>query len=350
MTAATISSTPRQRWTALIALLLIAAMWGSTFFLVKDATANYSLLTFLVLRWSIAALALLPFCLMLRRYPTRLEWRWGLGAGVLFALGYVLQVAALRVSDSGRVGFVTGLYVVLVPVLALITLRYPIKRRIWISGALAVAGMVLLANAPGGSVFGDVIALLSAVSFAAQILVIEKFPKGMDWRFVSLLQAAVVAAAGVVLLPIFAAFSGCSGALCALIAPFADPLPTSLPLNVVLVAVFTGVVASGLGLVIQVWAQRLLPPSEAALMYSAESPFAAVYGVMFRGEVLTVNAVIGCGLLFAGMVVVSLGGAFDASAANRRPHPMRPRTSARLTIQRGRPSEPSMVERLDELE
>ena len=160
----------------------------------------------------------------------------------------------------------------------------------------------------------------------------------MDWRFVSMLQAAVVALAGLVLLPILAAFGSCSGALCPLVAPFADPLPTSLPLNVVVIAVFTGVIASGLGLVIQVWAQRLLPPSEAALMYAAESPFAAVYGVVFRSEVLTVNAVIGCGLMFAGMVVVSVGGAFDASAANRRP--MQPRNSARLTIQRRRIKDP----------
>src|SRR5689334_5661284 len=130
LSAATAAHDPRQRWIAIVALMAISAMWGATFFLVKDATANYSLFTFLVLRWSIAALALLPFCLMLRRYPTRLEWRWGLGAGVLFAFGYVFQMVALRLSDSGRVGFITGLYVVLVPVLALVVLRYPIKRRI----------------------------------------------------------------------------------------------------------------------------------------------------------------------------------------------------------------------------
>jgi drug/metabolite transporter (DMT)-like permease len=313
------------------ALLFVAAIWGATFFLIKDATAEYSLMAFLVLRWLIAGLTLLPFCWRLGRLPSRAEWRWGVGAGVLFSSGYLFQIVALRLIDSGRVGFITGLYVVVVPILALLVLRYPLKPRILISSGLAVAGMVLLSGAPGGNWAGDLAAFLCAVSFAGQILVVEKFPTGMDWRYVSLIQAALVTLMGLVLMPVFAAFSACQGDLCPLLARFADPLPTTLPLTVIAVAAFTGVFASAIGLVAQVWAQRVLPPSDAALVYAAESPLAAVFGVVFRGEVLTPLAIIGCVLIMTSMVTLTLGA---SPATSRRQHPLRPRLSARLAAPR----------------
>lgn len=297
----------RQRWLAISALLFVAGVWGATFFLIKDVTAKYSLTGFLVVRWVIATSTLLPFCAQLRRLPTRAEWRWGLAAGVLFAGGYVFQIMALRLIDSGRVGFITGLYVVLVPVLALLFLRYPFTRRVLISCVLAVGGMVLLSNAPGGNLVGDITAFLCALSFAAQIVVVERFPKGMDWRYLATIQAGVVALVGAVLMPLLAAAQGCTGAICEWVLPFADPLPTTLPLSVLLVAAFTGLLASALGLFVQVWAQRILPPSEAALIYAMESPLAVVFGVLFLSEVLTGGALVGCALIFAAMLMVTMG-------------------------------------------
>jgi drug/metabolite transporter (DMT)-like permease len=305
----------RRRWLAISGLLFISAVWGATFFIIKDATTDYSLMAFLVVRWFIATLALLPFCIRLRRLPRPAEWRWGVRAGIPFSLGYLFQIMALRVIDSGRVGFITGLYVVLVPVLALVFLRYRLHVRVAISGVLAVCGMILLSNAPGGSLAGDLLAFLCALSFAAQILVVEKFPKGMDWHYLAMIQAGSVVLMGAALIPLLAAAQTCQGVLCAWVTPFADALPTALPLNVLGVAAFTGLVASALGLFVQVWAQRILPPSDAALIYAMESPLAVVFGVVFLSERLTPGAFVGCALIFAAMLLVTLAGSQPAAQA-----------------------------------
>lgn len=302
----------RERWLADGALLSIAAIWGSTFFMIKDATQNFPVLAFLTLRFVIAALALLPFVLReIRRrgvLPSRRDWAWGIGAGVLFAGGYIFQTFALRTVDAGRAGFITGLYVIFVPFLGLLVLQQPIERRVVVGGALALVGMVLLGYAPGGTLLGDILALLCALAYAAHILAIGEMPRSADWRFLALAQALTVAVLCGALLPILAGVRACEADICLALAPFADPLPTGLPINVLLVAAFTGILATAFGLMVQVWAQRILPPSDAALIFALEAPFAVFFGVIFLNEVLTPLALAGCALIFSGTLVVTLSG------------------------------------------
>ncbi len=298
----------RMRWIADGSLLAIAAIWGATFFMVKDVTSTFPVLAFLAIRFTLGSLALLPFVLRARRWPRRAEWGWGLLAGLMFFGGYIFQTFALRMIDSGRVGFITGLYVVLVPILALLLLRHALTRRVIIGTGLALVGLTLLSYAPGSSLLGDGLAFLCALSFAAQILVVEKFPKDADWRVMSLMQAVCVAVLSAVLLPILAALRGCDAPICLSLAPFADPIPAAIPLMVLGVAAFTGILATAAGLAIQVWAQRLLPPSDAALSFAMESPFSALFGFLFRGETLSASGLLGCGLILAGMLTTALGG------------------------------------------
>ncbi len=302
----------RERWLADGALLSIAAIWGSTFFMIKDATQTFPVLAFLTLRFVIAALVLLPFVLREIQQrgilPTRREWAWGIGGGILFAAGYIFQTFALRTVDAGRAGFITGLYVIFVPFLGLLVLRQPIERRVLIGSALALIGMVLLGYAPGGTLLGDVLALLCALAYAAHILAIGEMPRSADWRFLALAQALTVAVLCGALLLIMAAVRECHTDICLAFAPFADPLPTGLPLNVLLVAAFTGVLATAFGLMVQVWAQRILPPSDAALIFALEAPFAVFFGVIFLNEVVTLLALAGCALIFSGTLVVTVSG------------------------------------------
>ncbi len=298
----------RMRLLADAALLGIAAIWGATFFMVKDATSSFPVLAFLVIRFVLASLVLLPFVLRVRRWPTRQEWKWGLIAGMAFCGGYISQTFALRMIDSGRTGFITGLYVVLVPILALVLLRHTMTIRVIVGTVLALVGLTLLSYSPGGSFVGDLLAFLCALSYALQILAVEKFPKGADWRIMSLIQSGCVAVMCGVLLPVLAAVRTCQSPLCTSLVLFADPLPTTLPLMVLAVAAFTGVLASALGLAAQVWAQRILPPSDAALIYAMESPFSALFGWLFRGEMLATSGLVGCGLIMAGMLSTALGG------------------------------------------
>jgi drug/metabolite transporter (DMT)-like permease len=305
-----------MRWVADLSLLGIAAVWGVTFPIIKDATSVFPVLAFLVLRFGIGSLALLPFVLRASRWPTRAEWKWGLLAGLMFCLGYIFQTFSLRLVDSGRTGFITGLYVVLVPVLALLLLRHAMTLRVIVGTVLAFVGLTLLSYSPGGNVLGDVLAFLCAVSFALQILAVEKFPKDADWRIVSLMQSGCVAVVCGALLPIQAAVHECQASLCAPLLPFADVLPSSIPINVLVVAAFTGLVATAAGLALQVWAQRLLPPSDAALIFAMESPFSAVFGFLFRGEILTQSGIVGCGLILAGMLTTALNGDENGKRGN----------------------------------
>ncbi|PJF35688.1 MAG: hypothetical protein CUN49_09300 [Candidatus Thermofonsia Clade 1 bacterium] len=310
----------RERWLADSALLSVAAIWGSTFFMIKEATQGFPVLAFLTLRFAIAAVALVPLTAraVQRRgaMPTRREWAWGIGAGLLFTAGYVFQTFALRTVDAGRAGFITGLYVIFVPFLGLLFLRQPIERRVLLGGTLAFFGMALLGYAPGGTLLGDILAILCALAYAAHILAIGQMPRTADWRFLALAQALTVAVVCGALLPIMAAVRQCSAELCAVLAPFADPLPTDLPLKVLLVAAFTGLFATAFGLVVQVWAQRILPPSDAALIFALEAPFAVLFGVLFLNEVLTLVGLAGCLLIFSSTLVVTLG-AQQAIAADQ---------------------------------
>lgn len=298
MTNTMTSATPRTaktraHFTADAALLLVAAIWGATFFMVKEATVSFPVLGFLALRFLLVMVIMSPLVIRLRRWPTRAELRWGLTVGVFLTLGYLGQTFAMRVIDAGRAGFITGLYVVMVPFLAWILLGHKITRRIWIGTITALVGLVLLGYAPGGDLVGDLLAVGCALAYALQILAVGKFPKGMDWRWLMVIQMGTVGVITLLLL---------LGSV-----PFGQPLPTEIPPSVIFTALFTGLMASGFGLSVQIWAQKILTSSEAAIIYAMESPFAAFFGVVFRGEIVTLPAIVGGGLIITGVLVTTVG-------------------------------------------
>jgi drug/metabolite transporter (DMT)-like permease len=309
-------SKSKRRLLADLSLLFIAAIWGATFFLVKDATRTFSVLAFLAIRFTLASLVLLPFVLKITRHPTRLEMKWSILAGLAFCGGYIFQTLSLRLIDSGRAGFITGLYVILVPVLALVLLKHKLSLRSVIGAVLATVGLALLSNAPGGNIQGDVLAFLCALSYAIQIIAVERFPRNADWRIMAIIQSVCVALICGLLVPVQAGIQGCDIAICSSLQPFGEALPSSIPVSVWAVAAFTGILATAFGLAVQVWAQRQLPPNDAALIFAMESPFAALFGWLFRSEILTLTALLGCGLILLGMLTTAL----SSEAAEIPPH------------------------------
>jgi drug/metabolite transporter (DMT)-like permease len=290
-------------------LLIVAIVWGATFFMVKNATRDFPVLGFLALRFALATMALLPLVILnVRRWPNPAEWRWGVIAGIVLCLSYICQTFALRALGAGRTGFLTGLYVVLVPFLAMTLLRQRIVKRIWLGAGCAVTGLALLSGAPGGDLLGDSLALACAVLYAFQIIAVEQFPKDGDPRLMTAIQLGVVAVGCGILLPILASLNGCTEAVCTLLKPFADPIPASIPLPVLTTAAFTGFAASSVAISVQVWAQKILPPSEASLIYAMESPFSALFGVLFEHETLAGGALVGSTLMLIGMLITALGG------------------------------------------
>lgn len=130
----------RTQRLGLLALLLVTAVWGTTFPAMKQLTSDLSALQIIWLRFGMAALVLLPLWWGMRRA----EWRWGLGLGVLNFVAFWLQIEGLHHTTSNRNAFVTGLNVLIVPLIAWLVLHRKTSWNIWAACALAVVGMCLM--------------------------------------------------------------------------------------------------------------------------------------------------------------------------------------------------------------
>src|SRR6185503_12730647 len=142
---------PRAVTSPLLALVAVTAIWGYTFVPVQKAVAVYPLFAFLAVRFAISTLALAPFAWGPLRALPRAGWAAGLGAGTLLAAAYGLQTAGLELTTVTSTGFITGLYVVFTPLLALAAFHTPVPAAVWVGVVLALAGLLLLSGAPGGS-------------------------------------------------------------------------------------------------------------------------------------------------------------------------------------------------------
>src|SRR5439155_15088496 len=165
---------------AVVALIVVTAVWGITFVQVKDAVELYPLFAFLALRFAIATATLaVPGA---RRLPTL--GRGGAGGGVLLGLllaaGYVLQTAGLERTTVSSTGFITGMYVVLTPLLALILFRARIGLAAWGGVVLATAGLAMLSGIHAGSVAGDLLVLAAAAVYSLQIVLLERYAPRFD--------------------------------------------------------------------------------------------------------------------------------------------------------------------------
>ncbi len=266
----------------LVALIVVTAVWGVTFVQVKDAVAIYPVLAFLALRFGIASVTLaIPGASRIRG----LGWR-GAGAasfaGALLAAGYLLQTLGLERTSVSSAGFVTGMYVVLTPLLALALFRIRIGGAAWAGVLLATAGLALLAGVHGGG-GGDLLVLGGAAVYSLQIVLMERYAPLYD-------------AIGFTLVEMLAAF--------ALLAAFAIP-QISVPHGRTVwgALLVTGVFASALGFVVQTWAQKTTSATRTALLFALEPVWAAIFGYTLAGDRLGALGWGGCAVIMAGIVL-----------------------------------------------
>jgi drug/metabolite transporter (DMT)-like permease len=282
-------------------LLLVTLVWGSTFVMVKDAVASYPVFPFLTLRFGLATVVLLAIGGGRLR---RLGWR-GLRAGVLIGLwlfgGYALQTIGLQYTSASKAGFITGLSVALVPILSTLLLRRPPPPGAMIGVCLATVGLALLTlNHDLRVALGDLIVLGCAVSFALHIVSVSAFAPTMDPLGLTIVQVATVTvlSAGISLLTP---------------GPWPTPGPSGL-----FAAVFTGILATAAAFAIQTSMQRFTTPTHTALIFAGEPVFAAVFGVLLAGDVMTAGAVAGGALIVVGTVVSEIRWSERTAAAVSR--------------------------------
>ena len=269
----------------LFALVGVTAIWGVTFVQVQDAIALYPLFAFLAVRFAISTAVLAPFAWHSLRTTPRSGYAAGIGAGVLLAAAYGLQTAGLELTTVASTGFITGLYVVFTPLLALAFFGTPVPRALWAGVALAVVGLLLLNGVPGGSTLGNALVLGNAVFQAFQITAMERFAPRYDPRALTFLQMATS----------FVGFTIIAVALGELEVPHGATVWGAL--------LVTGVFAGALGYLIATWVQGGTTAARAALVFTLEAPFAALAGVLLANEVLGWVGWAGCAVMMAGILV-----------------------------------------------
>jgi drug/metabolite transporter (DMT)-like permease len=269
----------------LLLLVGVTAIWGVTFVQVQDALALYPLFAFLAVRFAISVAVLAPFAWGSLRTMPREGVVAGLGVGVLLAAAYGLQTAGLELTTVASTGFITGLYVVLTPLIAFWLFGTRVPRAAWIGVALALVGLLLLNGVPGGSTLGNALVLGNAVAQSFQIASMERFAPRYDPRALTFLQMTTC----------FVGFTVIAVALGELEVPRGSTVWGAL--------VVTGVFAGALGYLIATWVQARTTAARAALVFTLEAPFAALFGVLLADEVLGWIGWAGCAVMLAGIVL-----------------------------------------------
>lgn len=289
---------PAHRLRANGLLVLTAAIWGFAFTAQRVGAEHVGPFSFNAVRFALGALVLLPVVRLLDRRTGRrvdaavLSWgptlRPGLIAGTVLFLGAFLQQQGIETTTAGKAAFVTGLYVVLVPLLG-IALRHRTTAGTWVGVAFAAVGLYLLCVTDDLTVAtGDALMLLSALAFAGHILVIDRYG-ALDPIRLSAAQ-----------------FITCAGL--SLVAALAlEPAPLGGLDRAVVPILYGGLLSVGVAYTLQVVAQRDAVPSHAALILALESVFGVIGGALLLGESMTARGYLGCALMFVGIVVSQLG-------------------------------------------
>ncbi len=280
----------------LSALVGVTAVWGVTFVQVQDALELYPLFAFLAVRFAISTAVLAPFAWgPVRRLP-REGVLAGVGVGALLAAAYGFQTAGLELTTVSSTGFITGLYVVFTPFIALALFGTRVPKAVWAGVACAVGGLLLLNGAPGGSATGNALVLACALASALQIAAMERYAPRYDARALTFLQMATT----------FVGFTAIALALGQVELPRGWTVWAAL--------VVTGIFAGALGYLVATWVQARTTAARAALVFTLEAPFAALAGGLLADEVLGTAGWLGCGVMMAGILLAEPA----AAAALRR--------------------------------
>jgi len=275
----------RTELLAFLALLAMTAAWGSTFFLIKDVVTRIPVADLLVSRFAIATLALALIAAP-RLDLSRPVLAYGALLGLLYGSAQILQTAGLAHTAASVSGFVTGLYVVVTPLLTALILRRRIPRLTWLAAVLATVGLGVLALHGFTLGYGELLTLVSAVIYAGHIVALGRFSTPETTLSLSLVQLIVIT-----LVSAIAALwptAGTGGGI-------------QLPNNAGdwLIVLYLALVASALTMVLQTWAQAHIEPSRAAVIMAMEPVWAAAFAVALGGETITLRMIIG------GLAIVS---------------------------------------------
>jgi drug/metabolite transporter (DMT)-like permease len=281
------ADTRRRALLADAALLSVAVLWGLNFVVIKDAIADTGPMTYLLWRHVLAAIMLAAVMPRTTLQTRRRDWLYGGVLGVFLFIAFATQTIGLQWTTPGKSGFITSLYIVMVPFLYWIVAR---RSPGWaqIGGAvLATIGLGLLSFQGGiGMSKGDLLTLVGALGFAAQIAATGFFAPKTKPAVLALTQ--IVAAA----------------ALFVVITPFVEHVTWDFGMQAWAAIVWTALSGTVFGFLVQAWAQKATTSTRAAVILGLEGLFAAVFGLLFGLDVLSWRFVVGAALILAGVIVI----------------------------------------------
>lgn len=295
------NSSRYARYYGAAALLVATAVWGGSFPAMKTLEGHLAPLHIIALRFGLAFALLWPLCRVVSGGIRAVEWRWGLALGGLNFVAFWLQIEGLMLTSSNRNAFLTGLNVLIVPLLAWLVLRRPVGWRLWAACGMALAGVgcIFFEDAPWN--WGDTLSLLCAVAFATFILTMEASARRnahaplRAWCVAAVLSLVMFGCAVLMLL-------WQPGGLSAAVRQIAG-LHQPGWVAIVYLALFS----SALCMVLEAWGQQRVDAMRSAIIYGMEPVFAAAMAWVLLGERLGPLAMLGVVLVVSAMMFSQTG-------------------------------------------
>ena len=284
----------RKPTVATLALLVVTAIWGSTFFIIKDAVSKIDPIDFLAVRFAVGAA--IPAFVFWRRLSrlTATQWQIGLALGCLYGLAQIVQTVGLQTTAASVSGFITGTYVVLTPIIMWIAFKARLNVRTWVAVALALAGLAVLSlTGLGNGGVGEALTLVGAALYAVHIVLLDRWSRSMDAMSLAIVQLIGVA--------LTTGFLGLPGG-------YHVPADPGVWGAIVYTAIMAGIVT----MLLQTWAQRHITPTRVARLMTFEPVFASAFAVGLGGEAVTIRLVAGGALILLATLIGIRGGQADA--------------------------------------
>ncbi|MBC7196963.1 MAG: DMT family transporter [Deferribacterales bacterium] len=274
-------------------LLLTAAIWGLAFVAQRVGMDYLGPFTFNAVRFLLGSISLIPAVRIfyrerdLRKIDIKVV-KYGILAGIVLFAGSSFQQVGLVYTTAAKAGFITSLYIILVPIMGIV-IGQKTNKYIWIGATIAVVGLYLLSIKEDFSIaFGDLLQLIGAFFWATHILLIGEFTNKVNPLRLSQIQ-----------------FATCSF-LSFIVAILFETIELNSIINAYIPIIYGGVLSVGIAYTLQVVAQRNAKPGPAAIALSMEAVFAVIGGILLLNESLDLRGYIGCGLMFLGMVISQL--------------------------------------------
>ena len=281
-----------------LSIFCITIIWGSSFIVMKNISNDIPAYAYLAMRFLVASIILMfIFNKNLKGINLSCIIRGSI-IGLLLYAGMMLQVLGLKTTTASNSAFITGLCVVMVPIISVFLLKKRPPLNAVAGVILAALGLFFLTGFQGNWTIGDTLTLICALCFALQIIFIDKFASDMPIYHLAFIQ---VSSAAVLYLITWAGFAFASS----------DPAHIVFDSKVILTILYTGAFGTAFGYGVQTIAQKYTTPTRTALILTCEPVFGAIFALIVpdingNTEKLTIKTFIGCLLILSGMVITEL--------------------------------------------